>query len=70
MEGQDLLDHEQLLLILRRLREVFDVCDEDADGFIRAGDLVDLGVQFGRGDEVSCRGGLKYIEIERNAPLN
>ncbi|KAM3597813.1 uncharacterized protein V6R79_009443 [Siganus canaliculatus] len=49
MEGQD---QEQLLQVLRRLREVFDVCDEDADGFIRVEHLVDLGLQFGQGDEV------------------
>ena len=44
-------DQEQLLIFLRKLKEVFDVCDEDADGFIRVEHLVDLGLQFGRGDD-------------------
>ncbi|XP_044840375.1 rab11 family-interacting protein 4A-like [Mauremys mutica] len=37
---------------LRKLKEVFDVCDEDADGFIRVEHFVALGLQFGQGDEV------------------
>ncbi|XP_045071904.1 rab11 family-interacting protein 4A-like isoform X2 [Coregonus clupeaformis] len=45
-------DPEQLLLFLRKLKEVFDVCDEDSDGYIRVGHFVDLGSQFGQGDEV------------------
>lgn len=52
MEGHVFPDQEQLLQFLRRLKEVFDVCDEDADGFIRVEHLVDLGLQFGQGDEV------------------
>lgn len=52
MEGQFFPDQEQLLLFLRRLKEVFDVCDDDADGFIRVEHLEDLGLQFGQGDEV------------------
>ncbi|CAG5898935.1 unnamed protein product [Menidia menidia] len=52
MEGQLFPDHEQLLQFLRRLKEVFDVCDEDADGFIRVEHLLDLGLQFGQGEEV------------------
>ena len=52
MEGHAFPDQEQLLQFLRRLKEVFDVCDEDADGFIRVEHLVDLGGQFGQGDEV------------------
>uniref|UniRef100_A0A8C7W7T9 RAB11 family interacting protein 4 (class II) b n=1 Tax=Oncorhynchus mykiss TaxID=8022 RepID=A0A8C7W7T9_ONCMY len=42
----------QLLLFLRKLKEVFDVCDEDSGGFIRVEHFVDLGSQFGQGDEV------------------
>lgn len=53
MEGNVFPDQEQLLQFLRRLKEVFDVCDEDADGFIRVEHLVDLGLQFGQGEEVS-----------------
>ncbi|XP_017294340.1 rab11 family-interacting protein 4A [Kryptolebias marmoratus] len=52
MEGHVFPDHDQLLQFLRRLKEVFDVCDEDADGFIRVEHLVDLGLQFGQRDEV------------------
>lgn len=42
----------RLLQLLRKLKEVFDVCDEDADGFIRVEHFVALGLQFGQGDEV------------------
>ena len=52
MEGLVVPDQDQLLRFLRRLKEVFDVCDEDADGFIRVEHLLDLGLQFGQGDEV------------------
>lgn len=55
MEGRVLSDQEQLLRFLRRLKEVFDVCDEDADGYIRVEHLEDLGLQFGQGDEVRAR---------------
>ncbi|XP_042309587.1 rab11 family-interacting protein 4 isoform X2 [Sceloporus undulatus] len=36
---------------LQKLKEVFDVCDEDADGFIRVEHFVALGLQFGQGEE-------------------
>ncbi|KAF7200904.1 rab11 family-interacting protein 4A isoform X1 [Nothobranchius furzeri] len=52
MEGHPFPDQDQLLWVVRRLKEVFDVCDEDADGFIRMEHLVDLGLQFGQGEEV------------------
>uniref|UniRef100_A0A3B5LZ80 EF-hand domain-containing protein n=1 Tax=Xiphophorus couchianus TaxID=32473 RepID=A0A3B5LZ80_9TELE len=52
MERQGLPDQDPLLQFLKRLKEVFDVCDEDADGFIRVEHLMDLGLQFGQGDEV------------------
>ncbi len=52
MDGNVFPDQEQLLVFLRKLKEVFDVCDEDADGFIRVEHFVDLGLQFGQGDEV------------------
>lgn len=60
MEGHVFPDQEQLLQFLRRLKEVFDVCDEDADGFIRVEHLVDLGLQFGQGDEVRAIRGLNH----------
>uniref|UniRef100_A0A8C7V3D8 RAB11 family interacting protein 4 (class II) b n=1 Tax=Oncorhynchus mykiss TaxID=8022 RepID=A0A8C7V3D8_ONCMY len=43
---------DQLLLFLRKLKEVFDLCDEDSDGYIRVEHFVNLGSQFGQGDEV------------------
>lgn len=56
MEGRVFSDQEQLLQFLRRLKEVFDVCDEDADGYIRVEHLEDLGLRFGQGDEVRVGG--------------
>uniref|UniRef100_A0A8C7UVI2 RAB11 family interacting protein 4 (class II) b n=1 Tax=Oncorhynchus mykiss TaxID=8022 RepID=A0A8C7UVI2_ONCMY len=50
--GDVLPDAEQLLLFLRKLKEVFDLCDEDSDGYIRVEHFVNLGSQFGQGDEV------------------
>lgn len=47
------MEPANLLRFLRKLKEVFDVCDEDADGFIRVEHFVALGLQFGQGDEVS-----------------
>ncbi|XP_060619950.2 rab11 family-interacting protein 4 isoform X2 [Anolis sagrei] len=41
-----------LMQFLQKLKEVFDVCDEDADGFIRVEHFVALGLQFGQGEEV------------------
>uniref|UniRef100_A0AAQ5Y8V0 FIP-RBD domain-containing protein n=1 Tax=Amphiprion ocellaris TaxID=80972 RepID=A0AAQ5Y8V0_AMPOC len=58
----------QLLLFLRRLKEVFDVCDEDADGFIRVEHLVDLGLQFGQGDEVKKL--TKYLDPNAHGKIN
>uniref|UniRef100_A0A8C7YYF0 RAB11 family interacting protein 4 (class II) a n=1 Tax=Oryzias sinensis TaxID=183150 RepID=A0A8C7YYF0_9TELE len=52
MEDHVCSEPDQLLQFLRRLKEVFDVCDEDADGFIRVEHLLDLGLQFGQPDEV------------------
>lgn len=65
MEGQFFPDQEQLLLFLRRLKEVFDVCDDDADGFIRVEHLEDLGLQFGQGDEVRGWPGGGWVTIDR-----
>uniref|UniRef100_A0A7N5ZQT3 FIP-RBD domain-containing protein n=1 Tax=Anabas testudineus TaxID=64144 RepID=A0A7N5ZQT3_ANATE len=61
-------DQEQLLQCLRRLKEVFDVCDEDADGFIRVEHLVDLGLQFGQGDEVKKLTG--YLDPNAHGKIN
>lgn len=43
---------EHLLVYLRRLKEVFDVCDEDSDGFILPEHLVRLGSRFGQNEQV------------------
>uniref|UniRef100_A0A8C3SJY7 RAB11 family interacting protein 4 n=1 Tax=Chelydra serpentina TaxID=8475 RepID=A0A8C3SJY7_CHESE len=45
-------DQADWMRFLRKLKEVFDVCDEDAAGFIRVEHFVALGLQFGQGDEV------------------
>uniref|UniRef100_A0A7N6F6U9 FIP-RBD domain-containing protein n=1 Tax=Anabas testudineus TaxID=64144 RepID=A0A7N6F6U9_ANATE len=68
MEGHVFPDQEQLLQCLRRLKEVFDVCDEDADGFIRVEHLVDLGLQFGQGDEVKKLTG--YLDPNAHGKIN
>lgn len=44
---------EHLLDRLRKLKEVFDVCDEDSDGFILPEHLVRLGSRFGHNEQVS-----------------
>lgn len=62
-------DQEQLLMFLRKLKEVFDVCDEDADGFIRVEHLVDLGLQFGRGDE-EVKKFAKFLDPDANGRIN
>ncbi|XP_054464282.1 rab11 family-interacting protein 4A isoform X1 [Anoplopoma fimbria] len=68
MEGHAALDQEQLLQFLRRLKEVFDVCDEDADGFIRVEHLMDLGLQFGQGDEVKKL--TRYLDPNAHGKIN
>ncbi|XP_029293790.1 rab11 family-interacting protein 4A isoform X1 [Cottoperca gobio] len=68
MEGHVIPDQEQLLQFLRRLKEVFDVCDEDADGFIRVEHLVDLGLQFGQGDEVKKL--TRYLDPNAHGKIN
>ncbi|XP_074553141.1 rab11 family-interacting protein 4A isoform X2 [Halichoeres trimaculatus] len=68
MEGRVLPDQEQLVVFLKRLKEVFDVCDEDADGFIRVEHLVDLGLQFGQGDEVKKL--TRYLDPNAHGRIN
>uniref|UniRef100_A0AAY4AU55 Rab11 family-interacting protein 4A n=1 Tax=Denticeps clupeoides TaxID=299321 RepID=A0AAY4AU55_9TELE len=68
MDATGFPDQEQLLGFLRKLKEVFDVCDEDADGYIRVEHLVDLGLQFGQGDEVKKFA--KYLDPNAHGRIN
>ncbi|XP_044044929.1 rab11 family-interacting protein 4B isoform X1 [Siniperca chuatsi] len=52
MDGDFIPEPEHLLTFVRKLKEVFDVCDEDSDGFIRPAHLVQLGSQFGQAEQV------------------
>lgn len=51
MEGISSSQPEHLVLLVNKLKEVFDMCDEDEDGFIRVEHFVHLGRQFGQTDE-------------------
>ncbi|KAI1896764.1 hypothetical protein AGOR_G00098170 [Albula goreensis] len=68
MEGNVSLDQEQLLLFLKKLKEVFDVCDDDADGYISVEHFVDLGLQFGQGDEVKKLA--RYLDPNAQGRIN
>ncbi|XP_056308767.1 rab11 family-interacting protein 4A-like [Danio aesculapii] len=68
MDGNVFPDQEQLLVFLKKLKEVFDVCDEDADGYIRVEHFVDLGLQFGQGDEVKKFA--KYLDPNAHGRIN
>nr|XP_033818147.1 rab11 family-interacting protein 4A-like [Geotrypetes seraphini] len=68
MEGDGCAVPENLLQFLRKLKQVFDVFDEDADGFIRVEHFVDLGLQFGQGDEVEKLA--KYLDPHDLGKLN
>ncbi|XP_070830468.1 rab11 family-interacting protein 4B isoform X2 [Chaetodon trifascialis] len=52
MDEDFIPEPEQLLTFVRKLKDVFDVCDEDSDGFIRPAHLVQLGSQFGQAEQV------------------
>nr|XP_057905192.1 rab11 family-interacting protein 4A [Doryrhamphus excisus] len=52
MEGDPVRDRKLLLVLLRKLKEVFEACDEDADGFIQVKHLLHIAEQLGQGDEV------------------
>ncbi|KAM6193992.1 rab11 family-interacting protein 4 isoform 2-T2 [Sarcoramphus papa] len=62
------MEPASLLRFLRKLKEVFDVCDEDADGFIRVEHFVALGLQFGQGDEVEKLA--KYLDPNNLGRIN
>ncbi|KAL0993580.1 hypothetical protein UPYG_G00110030 [Umbra pygmaea] len=63
-------DQEQLLGFLKKLKEVFDVCDEDADGYIRVEHFVDLGLQFGQGDRDEVKKLTKYLDPNAHGRIN
>ncbi|KAG7485813.1 rab11 family-interacting protein 4 isoform X2 [Solea senegalensis] len=46
------IESEHLLTSVMQLREVFDVCDTDSDGFIVPEHLMQLGSQFGKEEQV------------------
>ncbi|XP_041788932.1 rab11 family-interacting protein 4B isoform X1 [Chelmon rostratus] len=52
MEEDFFPEREHLLTFVRKLKDVFDVCDEDSDGFIHPEHLVQLGSQFGQAEQV------------------
>ncbi|XP_056227916.1 rab11 family-interacting protein 4B [Seriola aureovittata] len=52
MDEDFIPESEYLLTFVRRMKAVFDVCDEDSDGFIRPEHLVQLGSQFGQRKQV------------------
>ncbi|MGH0147863.1 UNVERIFIED_CONTAM: hypothetical protein FKN15_061102 [Acipenser sinensis] len=68
MDGNGFPDQEQLLQFLKKLKEVFDVCDEDDDGYIRVEHFIDLGLQFGQGDEVQKL--TKYLDPHELGRIN
>ncbi|XP_055048927.2 rab11 family-interacting protein 4A [Misgurnus anguillicaudatus] len=68
MDGNVFPDQEQLLVFLKKLKEVFDVCDDDADGYIRVEHFVDLGLQFGQRDEVKKFA--KYLDPNAHGRIN
>ncbi|XP_066497732.1 rab11 family-interacting protein 4A-like [Hoplias malabaricus] len=62
-------DAEQLVVMVQKLKEVFDMCDEDSDGFIRVQHLVDLGVQFGPGHE-EVKKFVKFLDPDAHGRIN
>uniref|UniRef100_A0A8C5CJE8 RAB11 family interacting protein 4 (class II) b n=1 Tax=Gadus morhua TaxID=8049 RepID=A0A8C5CJE8_GADMO len=68
MDDNIVPEAEHLAIVLRKLQEVFDVCDEDCDGWIRVEHFVDLGSQFGRGEEVKRLA--KQLDPHSNGRIN
>ncbi|XP_074544923.1 rab11 family-interacting protein 4B isoform X2 [Halichoeres trimaculatus] len=52
MDEDCLPEPKYLLAFVRKLKEVFDVCDGDSDGLIHREELVQLGSQFGEEEQV------------------
>ncbi|KAM8947665.1 rab11 family-interacting protein 4 isoform 2-T2 [Pelodytes ibericus] len=61
-------EQQHLLHFLKKLKEVFDVCDEDADGFIKVEHFIGLGLQFSQGDEVEKLA--KYLDPNASGKIN
>ncbi|KAL6032577.1 hypothetical protein STEG23_036066 [Scotinomys teguina] len=56
-----------LLRSVRRLREVFDVCGRDPDGFLRVERVAALGLRFGQGEE-DCAVHLVHVTLAQSPP--
>ncbi|CAL8332975.1 unnamed protein product [Merluccius merluccius] len=61
-------DPQHLAIVLRKLKDVFDVCDEERDGWVRVQHLVDLGSRFGPGEEVKTLA--KQLDPHSNGRIN
>uniref|UniRef100_A0A3B4T2C4 RAB11 family interacting protein 4 (class II) b n=1 Tax=Seriola dumerili TaxID=41447 RepID=A0A3B4T2C4_SERDU len=66
--GNFIPESEYLLTFVRRMKEVFDVCDEDSDGFIRPEHLVQLGSQFGQRKQVKRLA--KCLDLDSHGRIN
>ncbi|XP_058497072.1 rab11 family-interacting protein 4B isoform X1 [Solea solea] len=62
------LESEHLLTSVMQLREVFDVCDTDSDGFIVPEHLMQLGSQFGKEEQVKSLA--KCLEPSAHGRIN
>lgn len=52
---EDFIPEPELLPFVRKLKVVFDACDEDCDGFVLPEHLVQLGSQFGQAEQVRTK---------------
>ncbi|CAH2291847.1 rab11 family-interacting 4 isoform X2 [Pelobates cultripes] len=66
--GFNIWDQQHLLRFLKKLKEVFDVCDEDEDGFIKVEHFIGLGSQFSQEDEVEKLA--KYLDPNDLGKIN
>uniref|UniRef100_A0A8C5WMG7 RAB11 family interacting protein 4 n=1 Tax=Leptobrachium leishanense TaxID=445787 RepID=A0A8C5WMG7_9ANUR len=66
--GCSIWDQQHLLHFLKKLKEVFDVCDEDEDGFIKVEHFIGLGSQFSQGEEVEKLA--KYLDPNDMGKIN
>ncbi|KAH0511582.1 Rab11 family-interacting protein 4 [Microtus ochrogaster] len=54
-----------LLRSVRRLREVFEVCGRDPDGFLRVERVAALGLRFGQGEELGMEVSMSSLPTDR-----